>query len=89
MADGADKGPSDRASMEQVLRLAHGLLKGGRYADAIPALLQAAELLPDNPVVFDDLGRAYLLTRRLPEAITRATPNRSPCDPLSRATRAP
>jgi tetratricopeptide (TPR) repeat protein len=69
MADGANKGWSDRASIEPVLRLAHGLLKGGRYADAIPALLQAAELLPDNPVVFDDLGRAYLLTRRLPEAV--------------------
>jgi tetratricopeptide (TPR) repeat protein len=57
-------------TIESVLRLAHGHLKAGRYDDAIPALLQAARLLPDNPVVFDDLGRAYLLTRRLPEAVT-------------------
>ncbi|HEY3822716.1 MAG TPA: sulfotransferase [Polyangiaceae bacterium] len=60
---------SDRAAIERLLRLAHGLLKGGKYAEAIPHLVQAGQLLPDNPVVFDDLGRAYLLTRRLPEAI--------------------
>jgi tetratricopeptide (TPR) repeat protein len=60
---------NDRAAIERVLRLAHGLLKGGKYAEAIPHLVQAGEMLPGNPVVFDDLGRAYLLTRRLPEAV--------------------
>ena len=70
MADGAKPGQGEREAVESVLRRALGLLKAGKYGDAIPLLLQAAELLPDNPVVFDDLGRAYLLTRRLPEAIT-------------------
>jgi tetratricopeptide (TPR) repeat protein len=70
MADGAKPGRNEETSVESVLRLAHRHLKAGRFNDAIPALLQASRLLPDNPVVFDDLGRACLLTRRLPEALT-------------------
>ena len=68
---GSDEGrPTGPAGwVESILRLALGLLKAGRYEDAIGPLVQAARLLPDNPVVHDNLGRAYMLTRRVPEAI--------------------
>ena len=50
MADRMKPGQSEHGSVESVLRTAHGLLKAGKYGDAITPLLRAAELLPDNPV---------------------------------------
>jgi tetratricopeptide (TPR) repeat protein len=56
-------------SIESLSRLAAGLLKAGKYEDAISPLLQASVLDPSNSAVQNDLGIAYLFTRRLPEAV--------------------
>ena len=42
----------------------------GRYADAIAPLLEAARLAPQDAGVLNDLGVAYMATRRFTEAIT-------------------
>ncbi len=47
-------------------------LRAGRYADAIPFLEQAAEILPDDPALWDDLATAYHRVRRVPEATAAA-----------------
>ena len=67
MGDGARTGR--KASTESVLRLAEGLMKGGRYEEAIAPLTEAARLVPQHHAIAHDLGMAYLRTGRLPEAV--------------------
>jgi tetratricopeptide (TPR) repeat protein len=52
------------------VRIAEGLLQGGRFEEAIAPLLEATRLAPDDPVAQSHLGVACLFTRRVPDAIT-------------------
>lgn len=50
--------------------LAERLLEAGRYAEAVGLLLEAVRLVPNDPGVLNDLGVAYMATRRFREAVT-------------------
>jgi tetratricopeptide (TPR) repeat protein len=63
---------SNPAAPQQVaplLALATELLRGGRLADAIAPLREAALLEPSNPIIQHDLGLACLEVGRVPDAI--------------------
>lgn len=57
------------AAVGEILRQAEGLLRAGRYEQAIAPLTQATRLIPNDPRPFNDLGVAFLFTRRVPQAI--------------------
>lgn len=50
--------------------IARRLLMAGKYAEAIAPLLEAARLAPSDAGVLNDLGVAYMATRRFAEAVT-------------------
>ncbi len=52
------------------LALAEQLLEAGRYAEAVGPLLEAVRLVPNDAGVLNDLGVAYMATRRFREAAT-------------------
>ncbi|HEX8794741.1 MAG TPA: sulfotransferase [Polyangiaceae bacterium] len=59
-----------RAESTRHVEVAQRLLHDGRYADAIQPLLAAARLVPNDPAVLNDLGVAYMATRRFDDAVT-------------------
>jgi tetratricopeptide (TPR) repeat protein len=59
--------PGETAHYEVIARR---LLMAGKYAEAILPLLEAARLAPSDAGVLNDLGVAYMASRRIPEAIT-------------------
>jgi len=54
---------------DRLVGVARRLLQAGQIEQAIAPLLRAAQLTPDSPSLFAELGKACLATRRLPEAI--------------------
>jgi tetratricopeptide (TPR) repeat protein len=50
--------------------IARRLLMAGKYAEPIAPLLEAARLAPSDAGVLNDLGVAYMATRRFAEAVT-------------------
>ena len=61
--------PKQTAEADGLVRLGQKHLAAREYEQAVAPLLRAAQLVPDSPSIFADLGRACLSTRRLPEAI--------------------
>ena len=59
-----------RTECARSVAIAQRFLSAGNYADAIGPLMVAARLAPNDPGVCNDLGVAYLATRRFPEAVT-------------------
>jgi len=59
-----------RAESTRHVEVAQRLLEEGRHADAVEPLLAAARLLPNDPAVLNDLGVAYMATRRFHDAVT-------------------
>jgi tetratricopeptide (TPR) repeat protein len=51
------------------IALAEWLLDAGRYAEAVGPLLEAVGLVPNDAGVLNDLGVAYMATRRFREAV--------------------
>ncbi len=54
---------------DRLVAVARRHLQAGQIQQAIEPLMRAAQLAPDRPTIFADLGKACLVTRRLPEAI--------------------
>jgi tetratricopeptide (TPR) repeat protein len=50
--------------------LAERLLEAGRYAEAVEPLLEAVRFRPSDAGLLNDLGVAYMATRRFREAVT-------------------
>lgn len=65
---GADR-PASSPEADRLVRLGERHLKAREYAHAVAPLLKAAQLVPDSPSIFADLGVACLFTRRLSEAV--------------------
>jgi tetratricopeptide (TPR) repeat protein len=57
------------AEADRLVRHAQRHLQAGQIEQAVAPLVRAAQLAPDRPTIFADLGKAFLVTRRLPEAI--------------------
>jgi tetratricopeptide (TPR) repeat protein len=68
---GADAAGASKPNAEAdgLVRQGKRHLEAGQYEQAVGALLRAAQLVPDSPAIFADLGKACLFTRRLQEAI--------------------
>ena len=50
---------NERLSAERTYNLAHDLMRKQRYEDAISVLNFTLERSPDDPLVYDSIGRAY------------------------------
>jgi tetratricopeptide (TPR) repeat protein len=61
--------PAAPQQLAALLALATELLRGGRPADAIAPLREAALVEPSNPIIQHDLGLACLEAGRVPDAI--------------------
>ncbi len=57
------------AEIARHVAVAHGHFAAGNYEHAIAPLLEAARLVPDDAEVLNDLGVAYMATRRFADAI--------------------
>jgi tetratricopeptide (TPR) repeat protein len=54
---------------DRLVGVARRHLQAGQLEQAVGPLLRAAQLTPDSPTLFAELGKVCLATRRLPEAI--------------------
>lgn len=54
----------DKEKAELYLRMGSSLLEEGNYANALSALLNAKELDPENPIIFNNLGQVYFLREK-------------------------
>jgi tetratricopeptide (TPR) repeat protein len=55
--------------VDRLVGVARAHLRAGQPEQAVGPLLRAAQLAPDSPTLFAELGGVCLATRRLPEAI--------------------
>jgi tetratricopeptide (TPR) repeat protein len=60
----------DEPEVERRIAVAGRFLATGDFARALGPLLEAARLVPNDAGILNDLGVAYMATRRFPEAIT-------------------
>jgi tetratricopeptide (TPR) repeat protein len=59
-----------RRDSARCIEVAQRFLAAGQYADAIGPLLEATQHAPNDARLLNNLGLAYMFTRRFPEAIT-------------------